>query len=1694
MLEQAYGGALLAELLLGGPVMGLGNDVTPLRIGFQQGAYSPVDDLMVEGEGPGGQRTLFIGVRRKPKIGASQNPFVKLVVDYLRAISDHGAELEAGSWRLGLAVEAPHTPTDEIKALAYFASRQPDASRFRAAVHAPRATTRKVRDRLSNVDDVVASAVRKAAEDGIDVAGATAVDSLSWRLLRYMHVLDLQLEGDDAAGRTSLVARLVPLAGDAAAADDLRRRLSELSAGYALGSAVVDEEMLRRDLSGTNPVGPSPAFRESWQSLETLEDSLNSRTHRTLAAQGAVTAEGRGLFAVDRAGIRASLLQAMSSAGEHAGQLVVHGEPDAGKSALVLTAVEEIRRAGAAVLALSLRDIPPGPGLTASQVLHAAPRAVFAATAAAPVRLVVLDGAEAAQENGIEQLRELARAAAQAGLGLVAVTRDDARATVTETLASACQGASGLAAQEPGEMEVPPLTGDEVLQVRQAFTQLNRLASDERSAWLLRRVGIIDVLLRGDAVASLPDGSLSEADVLGAVWSAWVRNNEQPSPGGATADGREEAMLGLARRRLTRSGGAWTPVSSDPRALASLRSDGLLLPAGPRFAFRPGDDFAGDTLRDFALAVLFAREGFDVLRQAEAPRWALRAARMACQGKLIDSPPGGPGTAGRMSALQAEFNETADAFGDRWADLPWEAALTAGSADAVLRECARDLLGEDGAMLNRVLRLIKQRFSDDGAADPVIAAPVVAFLSEHAEEVRTRDRQLADDADEVTVSWLRSVSRAARAGGAIGQWQPLRAQIRDRLLTSGRRDTEADLESLALLGSETDNRVTSRLRQLAAGQPHRLAPCIEPFDAVMSLAETDLDLLFDLTEAYYIEETGGRQALSGYNMGIRRHQPKGHIGVPFANWLFGPFWRLLRADPHRALALINRILDHAANWRVASSRGSHAIPASMGGSPLVVRELPGVRLDVASVGARNYVGDGHVWAWYRGTSVGPYPCMSALLAVEEVADDWLRQGMSLARVIAALLHDAHNLAMPGLVVGLLARYAEQVAEEADPFLQSPAVWGLESGRAVMEAGVHAAGHAGPQAPGSERRSWTMINLAGFLVFNAMARGDQNRIDALRAAGYALLTAGQSDLGEADHGGQAPGGSERASDPGHELGPLPVRRWASMLDAANYTARQHDGTVVWEWQPPADLEATEAATMNDLEGSGELYRLLNSYSLRQSPPYMTELPPLPQPSALAADAQSARSLAEHPPTRGPDPIDAVTAVAATLLRATVQSADSISRDDLKWAVLGIVATLLHPGLAPASTAYYPFPRAADRSAASAAYCLLMPALTEPGDESALVADEDLSELPQVLSAATASPFLEVRLITARTLRPVWSAPCGPGPDGSERCRHTIAWAAVEAGTRDVTQALSGTGPDHQGDRQHEEFVISMLADWPADELLLDRLAPPVIAACDAAASSSCVAATAQTARDNLLNAYTRTAVHWAEEGYDQRDEDQYAVAEALLNAFASQPAHLGTLIANLAGQAGALSEALHAMTVSATYSARARGALKKAWPHIMTAVLDATEAGAPAFTDFSQGEHALAEMVPSPSPVGWDSNVDATINAALEGWPAPGELTGQIARLLPHAAGYWHVADNLIGLLKSMSLSDQGRIGLPWLHEVIASRSRQPGWPAFLAVSWLRSLSEAHVLDDETRPLYNSIVDALAAEAFPGAVELQRQGE
>ena len=215
---------------------------------------------------------------------------------------------------------------------------------------------------------------------------------------------------------------------------------------------------------------------------------------------------------------------------------------------------------------------------------------------------------------------------------------------------------------------------------------------------------------------------------------------------------------------------------------------------------------------------------------------------------------------------------------------------------------------------------------------------------------------------------------------------------------------------------------------------------------------------------------------------------------------------------------------------------------------------------------------------------------------------------------------------------------------------------------------------------------------------------------------------------------------------------------------------------------------------------------------------------------------------------------------------------------------------------------------------------------------------------------------------------------------------------------------------------------------------------------------------------------------------------------MLAAAASDPQPLLSLAGQFAGQARALHETLHALAVVATYNAVARAALRSTWPSIMNVILDAVDYGAEVFDDRSWGDYALAALIPSPATAVSDANPMATINAAREGWPAPAELASQIERWLPRAVGQPHAADNLIGLLETLPLAEQARTGLPWVHKVILPAGRGYTRGSWRAVEWLASLRDGHVLDPTTRPAYDSLVDALVADNYRGALDLQRRDE
>ena len=141
---------------------------------------------------------------------------------------------------------------------------------------------------------------------------------------------------------------------------------------------------------------------------------------------------------------------------------------------------------------------------------------------------------------------------------------------------------------------------------------------------------------------------------------------------------------------------------------------------------------------------------------------------------------------------------------------------------------------------------------------------------------------------------------------------------------------------------------------------------------------------------------------------------------------------LFQTDFRNGVGVLNRMLNHAAlaRARTLAGHGSYG--------PVDEGELDAYRLELGITGtSRAYVGDYQTWTWYRGTGVGPYPCMSALQALERVCEQLIAAEVPLENIVTVLMDGCENLAMPGLVVGLLVRHLEDAGRLLDPYLAEP---------------------------------------------------------------------------------------------------------------------------------------------------------------------------------------------------------------------------------------------------------------------------------------------------------------------------------------------------------------------------------------------------------------------------------------------------------------------------------------------------------------------------------------------------------------------------------------------------------------------------------------------------------------------------------
>ena len=166
-------------------------------------------------------------------------------------------------------------------------------------------------------------------------------------------------------------------------------------------------------------------------------------------------------------------------------------------------------------------------------------------------------------------------------------------------------------------------------------------------------------------------------------------------------------------------------------------------------------DFAHDEIRRYAVARVLLADGDPAaaILNAGAPRWALSAARLACQAVLAQSDRAENRLQARFGRVQSAFDTVVDAgYGARWADVPDEALLTLGDPSALLIDTWPALRSGDQAGLRRLIRIVEQRHGDSGTVDPVVVEPIITLLLEDAAPWRG-----ADEIAKLLRHWLRAL-------------------------------------------------------------------------------------------------------------------------------------------------------------------------------------------------------------------------------------------------------------------------------------------------------------------------------------------------------------------------------------------------------------------------------------------------------------------------------------------------------------------------------------------------------------------------------------------------------------------------------------------------------------------------------------------------------------------------------------------------------------------------------------------------------------------------------------------------------------------------------------------------------------------------------------------------------------------------
>ena len=905
---------------------------------------------------------------------------------------------------------------------------------------------------------------------------------------------------------------------------------------------------------------------------------------------------------------------------------------------------------------------------------------------------------------------------------------------------------------------------------------------------------------------------------------------------------------------------------------------------------------------------------------------------------------------------------------------------------------------------------------------------------------------------------------------------------------------EVFLELLALLGPDLGGQGEAILRRIAHDSPSSLAPAVEEPLTGLSLANYGRGVLGELTEAYYLEDEA--HGVEFDDDGIRNHRAgRGGSYLPLFAWHHGPFMALFRSDFRGGVLVLNRLLNHAALIRARKltrlSRGRYGLENL---------DAQSYEADLKVTGTSQvYAGDDQVWRWYRGTGVGPYPCMSALQALELTCDQLIKKDVPIGTLVSILLDGCENLAMVGLMLGILVRHLDIADTLLDSYLTEPLVWRYELRRVVDEHSILAASTEGIEAP--ERRDWSLREAAMFLALKAT---DERAAD-LRALGETLV---ERARGAIEQGNNADTSAEGNGNESTELELATVRAWASCLDRNTFQAREIQGGLYIQSSPSEEVVQALQRGSEDREHTSEQIRLVARYFIKAREPHAAPI----EADELKADIATARNLLEKPPSFSVyDPWDAPALVAGEALEAYLLRHVELPDDVLAFAVDSVVR--VSEGEPPRSP--YEFEdtyseERADRSAARVLPLLLMPAASDL--RGMVGGDDERAALKRVSAAGlniAQSIANEVRLQLARGLDHLWSTPCVQhGP-----CHHEVGWQFVTQAMQGCVSSrwnylprrhpLQGRSPislllrclpinsllRRIGVRRNtgmggvvspDEPLDRLLADIPSELILPSRLDASIRALAPASTANICVSDRARLRLMVLMAAQRRSLLLHRHNNYDHRGSHSLVSARALLTlARQGGDTAIHEHIDAYADNPGLLGNLLCALSAAAEETPDRAAVAQRVWPSVMSHVLNLQDSGHKPFQGRFFGDMALAALLPNAAAEA--SYLYREIQGEPIAWWEPFTLEPEVEAWLKTAAGSARCVDQLIGFLRILTPEAQLGVGLPWMAKAVMASPDKVARGSYMVATWLIEMRFAAAASSDRSAMWQQVVDALVVE-------------